>query len=211
MARIFLLLPLLVVCTSSVVAAEQVPLDKAWGVNIPGTRDARELEPRTEGDRHKNGPLMRIIYRELLEYYGRRGRVDAGHAFVVPGKGIAALNYAYDVLLQSEERPEVVPAGEVSLVFYARRSGQDVHLEKIEREGMVIKLQYRFVIRRSRQTTGHFALIPLGKLASGNYEVRIDQLSLRYPDDEHGPVVRPPLEEKIETQIISQPFSFEVE
>jgi hypothetical protein len=187
-----------------------IPLDKIWAADMPGTRNIRELEPRTPGDRHKYGPLMRVIYRELMEYYGRRGRVDAGRGFAVPGQDIAALNFAYDVLLDSEERPNVVPAGDVSLVFYARRTGKYVYLEKAQREGTVIKLQYRFAVHRTKEITAHFALISLGELTSGKYEVRMVQLPVKFPPDEDGPVFRPPLKDEIVTHIVSQPFSFEV-
>jgi hypothetical protein len=107
--------------------------------------------------------------------------------------------------------PKVVPAGEVSLVFHARYAGQYVYVEKVSREGTVVTLQYRFVVHRTREMTAHLALISLGELRPGKYEVRMDQLPVRWPPDAQGEVLRPPFEGERVTRTVSQPFSFEVE
>jgi len=202
---------------TSAIAAEpeksiEIPLKQIWAADMPDTRNIRELEPRTPGDRRKFGPLMTGIHKELMQDNERWGRPDAGRAFVVPGKDIEALNYAYDIVFGSHwEGPKVVAAKEVSLVFFARQSGQYVHVEKVQREGMVITVQYRFVAHRNRNRTAHFALIPLGSLRPGEYDVRTVQLPVRYHPNEQGPVFLPPLEEKRVMRTVSQPFSFKVE
>jgi hypothetical protein len=189
----------------------EIPLEKIWAADMPGTRNIRELEPRTTGDRRKFGPLMTSIHRQLLQDDQRWGRPDAGSGFVVPGKDIEALNHAYDVVFDRWDGPEVVSAGEVSLIFYARYTGQFVHVESVQREGTAITIQYRFVVHREPHVTAHFALIPLGELKPGKYEVRMAQLPVRYPDDAQGPVFRPPFEGERVTRTVSQPFKFKVE
>lgn len=186
-----------------------IPLDKIWAADMPGTRNIRELEPRTPGDRRNYGPLMWAIYKRLLldnEHWGP----DAGRGFVVPGKDIEALNYAYDVLADRQDRSNIVPTGDVSLVFYARYAGQYVYVEKVRREGAVITIHYRFVVHRTRELSAHLALISLGELKPGKYEVRMVQLPVRWPPDAQGEVLRPAFEGERVTRTVSQPFSFEV-
>jgi hypothetical protein len=192
-------------------SANEIALKDVWAARMPGTRNIRELEPRTEGDHREFGPLMHGIY--TMMQGGRSGkawgRPDAGPGFPAPGTGIRPLNFAYDILVGKQDRPKTVPAGEVSLVFFARQSGQYCYLEKIEREGKVITLTYRFHVHRTGEVTGHLALIPLGTLDPGKYEVRTVQL----------PVARP-FEDKTASKFliegerlkrtVSQPFSFEV-
>jgi hypothetical protein len=210
-------LALALLCGLPAAAAEpddivDIPLKEIWAADMPGTRNIRELEPRTAGDRRKFGPLMSALHRQLTRDNEDWGRPDAGPAFVVPGKDIEALNGAYDVIFANHwEGPHQVPTGEVSLVFYARWTGQYVYVEKVERNGPAITLQYRFVVHRTKEITAHFALIPLGHLKGGKYDVRIIQLPVRHPDNEQGPVFRPPLEEKIANRVVSKSFSFEVE
>ena len=46
--------------------AEEKPLKSIWAADMPGTRNIRELELRTPGDRRKFGPLMTAIRRQLM-------------------------------------------------------------------------------------------------------------------------------------------------
>lgn len=188
---------------------EEIPLKSIWAANMPGARNIRELEPRTKGDNREFGPLMHTIYRTMQG--GRSGqswgRPDAGPGFPVPGEGIAALNAAYDILSDNDERPTKVSAGEVSVVFFARQSGQYCYLEKVEREGNVIALTYRFHAHRTANITGHFALIPLGTLKPGEYEVRMEQLQVARPTGEASGLIEG---ERLK-RTVSEPFSFEVQ
>lgn len=197
---------------ASAAQAEEILLKSIWAANMPDARNIRELEPRTEGDNREFGPLMYTIYRTMQG--GRSGkswgRPDAGPGFPVPGTGIAALNAVYDILVDNDERPEKVRAGEVSIVFFARQSGADCHLEKVEREGKVITITYRFHARQTANVTGHLALIPLGVVDPGEYDVRLVQLPVARPAND--PVkFAPPITGDRLKRTVSQPFSFEVQ
>lgn len=197
---------------ASTAVAEEIPLKSIWAANMPDARNIRELEPRTEGDNREFGPLMHTIYRTMQG--GRSGkswgRPDAGPGFPVPGEGIAALNAVYDILTDNDERPTKVPAGEVSVVFFARQSGQYCYLEKVEREGKVITLTYRFHAHRTANVTAHLALISLGELEPGKYEVRMEQLPVARPPGD-AVAFTPPIEGERLKRTVSQAFSFEVE
>jgi len=200
---------LLTIVLATQVSAEEIPLKKIWATNMPSTRNIRELEPRTEGDHRKYGPLMHTIDNRLRG--GRRGvSGEAGPGFAVPDTGIAALHAAYDVLVDEQTPQEVLPAGEVSLIFYARRSGLYCYLEHVGREENVVTLKYRFHVHRTGDVTNHFALIPLGKLSPGKYEVRMVQLKVANPPTAGKVTYRPQLDGDRVKNVVSQPFSFEV-
>ncbi len=113
---------LLVVLLASSLNAEEIPLKSVWAAKMPGTRNIRDLEPRTEGDHREFGPLAHTIIRTMQGGRGEGawGRPDAGPGFPVPGAGIAALHRVYDVIVDDiGQRPKTVPAGEVSIVFFA--------------------------------------------------------------------------------------------
>lgn len=193
---------------ASAAQAGEIPLKTIWAARMPGTMNIRELEPRTAGDNREFGPLMYTIIRTMQG--GRSGKSwvgDAGPGFPVPGEGIAALNAAYDILVDNDERPTTVPAGEVTIVFFARQSGQHCYIEKVEREGNVITLTYRFHVHRTANVSAYFALIPLGKLNPGTYEVQMEQLPIARPVGEPSGLIEG---ERLK-RTVSEPFSFEVE
>jgi len=204
---------LLFLLLASAAHAEEIPLKSIWAANMPSLRNIRELEPRTEGDHRQFGPLMDTIYRTMR---GSRsgdawGRPDAGPGFPVPSEGISALNAVYDIIVGLHDRPTTVRAGEVSIVFFARKSGQYCHLEKVAREGNMITLTYRFHAHRTGDVSNHFALIPLGALEPGKYEVRHVQLPMAHPPTEEGVVYTPPIEGERLKRTVSEPYSFEVQ
>ena len=193
-------------------SAEEISLKRIRAAHMPGARNIRELEPRTQGDNREFGPLMHTIYRTMQGGRGGDlwGRPDAGPGFPVRGVDIAALNATYDILVGQYDRPTEVPPGNVSLIFFARRSGGNCYLEKVTREENIISLTYRFHATRTAIVTAHFALIPLGTLEPGKYEVRNVQLPMAHPPTKEGVVYTPPIEGERLKRMVSEPYSFEV-
>ncbi len=63
----------------------------------------------------------------------------------------------------------------MSVVFFSYQEGNYVHLSRIELHGNDILIQFRFVPHETAVVTEHFALIPLGKLRAGKYQVKVVQ------------------------------------
>lgn len=201
---------------ASLVVAEEkpveIPLKEIWAANMPSTRNIRELEHRTEGDHRQFGPLMHTVYRTMHGGRGERagGSPDAGPGFPIPGSGIAALHAVYDILVDKAERPETVPVGEVSIVFFARLSPADCYLEKVERNGTDITLTYRLHARQTGNLSFHLALIPLGALEPGKYDVRHVQLPVALAANDPAKLAPPMAGERLKRSV-SDPYSFKVE
>lgn len=76
-----------------------------------------------EGQRNSSGPLLQAIREKLMAYRYKPGD-QAGKGFAVNGSGLDALKEAKETIAGVRRRPEKLPAGEVTLVFYASpRSG----------------------------------------------------------------------------------------
>ncbi len=144
----------------------EIPLNQIWADSMPGTKNVYELEG-TPSDY----PLMTEIRKE----HGFKTQLaKAGAAFVVEGTGLEALKNAHVIIARKQTRPTFVPQdSEVSVIFFSLAFGNYVHLNKIEKNQNIIKIRYEFVPHSQKHLTRHFAIIPLGKLPKGRYEVDI--------------------------------------
>lgn len=174
-----------------------IGLDQIWAYGMPGTRDIGKLEPNKIPN-YKYGPLVGEILHSLRNAPAKDQDTKPG--FAVLGTGMQALREAHTVLVRDKRPRDTFPAGsEVSLVFFSHQFNAYVHLHKVERQGTIAKINYLFVRHESHEETEHFALIPLGKLPSGKFDVQIVQ----------SPSERP-VSDKVARRIVSQPFSFSV-
>lgn len=189
--------------------SKTIPLDQIWGYQMPGTRDVRELEPARNYDQL---PSLEKLLSDSLVARVQHALMDrpaegkqAGPAFVVQGSGKAALTNAARVLTGKEKRVETFPPDtDLTLVFFSYRCGQYVWLDSVERTPNRITIGYRFVTHRTRESTMHFALIPLGKLPKGTIQVEIKQLPPVSIDGDQIPTV-PDLQ-----RVVCGSFSFDV-
>lgn len=200
----------LILSSASLAVAEEkpvdIPLKSIWAANMPGTRSIRDLEPRANDDHYRYGPLSREILRAIHPRV--KPEEDAGKCFAVEGEGLEALERANKVLVHDEKRPAVLPSGNVTLIFYSRGASSYVHLQEASRKGSVITLKYRVVTHSEREITTHLALIPLGSLPPGRYQVEIDRLPTSYP---HPLAPRPSkATPNREHRIVCLPSTFEV-
>ena len=164
-----------------------IPLDQIWAVDMPGTHDVRELEPEKFGERTRSLPtdqrfkLLDESMTDQIRVALRRDRPSKGSAaqvgFAVIGTGREALEGAYDVLAKKKRPEDSFPLdSNVTLAFFSHLAGQYVHLKRIERHDTKIEVGYQVVPHMTTNSTWHFALIPVGKLPIGKYEVQINQL-----------------------------------
>jgi hypothetical protein len=178
--------------TASVV----IPLDAIWANDMPGTRDIDTLVQE---------PPLTYLIRQAI---GFAPKVKAKPAFAVRGMGLDALGEAHEVLVGKQRRRGTLPSGaDISIVFFAHETGPYVHLQKVERQGNNIDIQYHFIPHDSKETMRYVALIPLGKLNAGAYRVKINKspMEQKYLDLGFRPV-----SDADSSRIVSRPFSFTV-
>jgi hypothetical protein len=165
--------------TSLAVAEEkpvEIPLKSIRALDMPGTGDVREMEPESFGKHVRELPpdeQIKLVNQSSIEQIRQslqtEGKAEKG--FVVSSPD--ALKAARDILTGKTKRSESLPIGEVTAVFFSRQSGSSVHVYKVERHGNTVDIHYRFMPHDDSYLSEHFALIPLGRLPAGQYEVNI--------------------------------------
>ena len=93
------------------------------------------------------------------------------------GTAKEALSQAHDIFLKkTEPATEFRSDNELTLVFYCRSVGRYLHISSVERLDQTITVKYRFVMQGSDMNSDPFALVSLGKLPAGTYQVEVKQL-----------------------------------
>jgi hypothetical protein len=209
----------LVVLISSVTLAEPpknesdavtIPLDSVWATSMPGTRDIEELikkESKRTNIRVWNKILDSFLVPQRMP---KKGRLADG-AFVVEGYGLEAFRAALPVLT-GEKKPQSSVASDkkISLVFFSKPGGSEVQLLSVHRRGKVIELRYRIATDVENLLEMDFALIPLGTLPTGKYEVKITQAPMVLSLGRTYRRIDPPRVDESASLYVSNPFSFEV-
>lgn len=184
----------------------KIPLDKIWAWEMPGTLDVATLE-KDKPPNFAYGPLVRDLLRVLGDA-PEEGK-PAREAFAVQGTGLDALRKAHAVLVQKKKPRTTFPTGnEISVVVFSHSFGSYVHLEKVQRRDDVIEIHYRFVPHKTGELTEHFAVVPLGRLPAGKYQVAVIQspMDKRYVDGGFRPV-----DPSVARRVVSGPFRFTIE
>ena len=155
-----------------------VPLNEIWAYDMPGTRKVGDLDAVKSAEGGTKHPIVNEIVRSL----GLKRPTETksvGPAFIVQGTEKEALRNAHAVLTNvAKPSTKFSSANDLTLVFYTSLGGPYAHIDSVERTGRTITAKYRLVSHNTREDTLHFALIPLGPLGSGTYEVKIDLLGL---------------------------------
>jgi len=176
----------------------------------------RELEPDKFGPKiQKLSSAEQVALSEkslttqILTPLGRnKPGQTAIQAFAVIGTGADALRRAAEVLSSKKKAQTSFPAnGEVTVVFFSYLYGSYVRLNKVEQQPGLINITYSFVPHETAQLTRHFALIPLGKLPSGDVQVDIQQTQTGQKITDDGIKGSAP---SVESQIVSKSFRFKV-
>lgn len=184
--------------------AEEIPLKEVWAYKMPGTREMTDAM-REDGYVSEEGPLLLEIRRQLKRDPDKRTAVPA---FVVEGTGMGAMKAAHDIFTTDVSPKDSLPEGsDVAAVFFSYEFGSYVQIERVVREGNEIRIVYRFVPHESMETTQHFAIIPLGKLHAGAYNVVVEQAPIDRKFSEQG---FQPIPAKQAKGIVSRSFKFEV-
>jgi hypothetical protein len=179
----------------------EIPLSEVWAHGMPGTRRIAELmsDPRSEDS------LMGQIGKE---HSFARGKKPAGPALAVEGRGLEALKNAHAVITGRSPRSDSLSKDhEVSIAFFTLTSSRYVHLTKVTRSRQTIQVRFEFIPHETKDLTQHFALIPMGKLPKGKFQVEViaEPLAQRFIEKRWKE-----FDDERKARIISSSFEFEV-
>ena len=213
MAIRFALLAFLFCCSTSY--AEEIPLDQIWALDMPDTRDVKELEPDAFGQQVRSLPTEEQVDLQKKSLIGQiRAQlkwVDGEkpkRGFAVSGTGLQALQAARDVFTGERKAPNVLlSTDEITAVFSSRQSGSHIRIYEVEHRGNTIEIRYRFEPHDDAYSTFHFALIPLVKLRSGMYQVKLVRGAM---DEKYLDAGFKPMSVEFVEKIICGPFKFSV-
>jgi hypothetical protein len=185
-----------------------IPLDKVWANKMPGTRDILDLDlPRAQ--QATTGRWQSIYMSWVRRAEKLKFKDLARPGFAVSGSGQSALLAAHAIFVEgAAPRNEFSPDEELTIVFFSEPYGGNfVRMRQGERKGEHIKIQYRLEPYLERTLSETFALIPLGKLATGEYHVGMRQLPSEQKFSKLG---QKPLDENWSRDVLCKPFSFAV-
>lgn len=159
------------------VVTRRIPLDQIWAYKMPGTRDIQELG---RGENRESGEaLVNAISIAFVEYaLETKNKGEPRSAFAVPGTGLAALREAHSVFVENAKpREKFLPDEEVTIVFFSEPAGGNrPQLREVLRRDDQIELHYRLEPFVESNLWAAIALVPVGKLPSGQYQVNLHQL-----------------------------------
>ncbi|WP_428305488.1 hypothetical protein [Lacipirellula sp.] len=198
----------------------EIPLDTIWGLDLPGTRDIEGVDLPTVPQASSPGwgyPEFKRRRQEIIERVrtaiSSKPPVDqALTGFVY---SVAPDMETLTVLMRienafrnnkSQVRNNFIHGDrDAFLVFYSHPSSYYLRLKKVTRDGTDIDVSYVFEPHYTADSTVHLALIPLGKLPPGEYNVRFTQQPMERKYIDAGFVRVFGSQEK---QIVCQPFTF---
>jgi hypothetical protein len=178
-----------------------IPLKEIWAYKMPGTRNLEEFEE------YKLAKLIDGIRKSLSADSKHKMKLKTG--FAVQGERVEALRAAHEVLVNGGSlSPRLSHRREISVVFFSQQSGYYVRLHEVVRHGRSIEIRYRIIPHKSLELTEHFALIPLGILPPGGFQVNIEQTPLEENHKEPG---SRPVKLELAQSLVCKSFSFVVE
>jgi len=198
----------------------EIPLNKIWAVEMPGTKDVRKLEPIHFGAATRQLPqneqtkllISSLKFQIFQAIYNRQKKGEPiGPGFTVAGKGKEALESVHGILKNGVPIPSSISTNaEATLFFYGALNGQYLQLKKVYIEKRQMILQFQLVPHMTMEMTQHFALIPLGKLPIGNYTVTIKQVLTEKEINNPNPMMDASYFQKKRKEWVCQDFQFAV-
>jgi hypothetical protein len=206
-----------------------IPLNDIWGNISLQSRPLRSLEPEffTYRDTPEKIEEFKQLSPEQIEALARKAddsltkpieramsalirskETTPRPGFAVKGNGRDALKGVHDVLVRGRKTVDrFSPASDVSVVFFSYPTQPNVAFDRVERTRNKVTIYYMLLTHLAQNVSWRLAIIPLGKLPPGTYDVEL----IRSPKEKdvnepNFPPVRPKLEDKI----ICKPFKFVV-
>jgi hypothetical protein len=183
---------------------KNIPLSDVWAYNMSGTRELTDVMGANQEFITPEGEMVRDIRRALSE---KPPQAQAQRGFVVEGTGLDALREAHARLVKKEKPKALPPDTDLSIVFFAHRTGVNVQLHdvRVERGGEVFVVRYQFVPHDEKYVSEHFALIPIGKLPENKFVVGIQQYPMEPKYAREG---CPAISLEVAQQIVCPGFQF---
>jgi hypothetical protein len=187
----------------------EIPLSEIWALDMPRTKNIRELEPNR--DSFKEMSAAERIQNSLVEntrwLLNINNRPEYGsvadHGFVVAATELEALKEANLILAGKHSRQVIFDeSDDLTLVFFAYQNGKHIRLNEISLRGKEVSVEYQF---GSPKFSASIVLIPLGKLSPGTRHVSFKRHESDKPDAElrqH--------RKTLERQIVCDSFTFGV-
>jgi hypothetical protein len=195
--RLFVLLASVLCCSISFAEeVVEIPLSEIWASEMPGTMDIGELHKQWQPE-----DIARFQRKPTPKEESVRP------IFAVQGTGFEALRNSYEVLVKKKDPKRSFDANtDISIIFFSRDDNWYVHIKSVELKNKTITINCDMVTHETQETTRHFALIPIGKLSSGEYQVDVVVSQV----DGTGQPISRPLDKEVVNRIISGSFSFTV-
>jgi hypothetical protein len=153
-----------------------IPLEKVWSTNQKREWALDEPVTRYIGELVEGDPNAEVLVREIRKELDSGSiQAKADPAFAVEGTDLEALKKAHAVLVGKQPRPTALPKGrEISIAFFSLYSPYYMSVTDIKKRGNTILIRYEYIPHSNTIQSRLFALIPLGKLPEGHYQVKID-------------------------------------
>ncbi len=189
-----------------------IPLDQIWTLDMPGTRDLDELIPAREKSVFTRRRYLTNLRKALAPKQPVEKAATGFAIAVIPERIRPTEMITIREVLRFSRRSNSVPVTEkVGIVFYSNASAYRVEIEKVERRGSVVKIRYRLAPYQSSDPSNKMsvdlAVIPLGKLAAGEYRVEMRRCPM---DQKYLTAGHKPISNEQASRFVCQPFTFEV-
>ena len=196
-----LLLPFSALSAERAPEPREILLKTIFALEMPGTIDLWKV------DDSATAREIRSIRQALSKPQPEGTHTEP--AFVVVGSGLNAIHEAHGVLVDGKKPRESISQDQVAtIVFFSREFGRYVHLRRVEQRGNNIEVGYQFIPHKTKEVTGHFAIIPLGKLPAGKTRVEVKQTPM---PQEYISAGWKPTSSEVAKGVVCSSFSFSVE
>jgi len=199
-----------------------IPLDQMWAFDMPGTEDIRELEPAILRKNLQKLPtaeqfklLRKAIISKIAESLSTEapswpregGKAEKG--FAASGSSVEVVHRAFAALVDGDApRATFSTDDRIHLFFFSHSFESYVYIRQVVQRGNAIEIRYSVVPHTERHVTPNFAIIPLGNLPAGKYDVTIIPLPL---DQKYKQAGFKPMSEDWLRRMVCGSFSFDVE
>lgn len=202
---------LILVCLVPIVAhgeeATEIPLDEVWGYHISGTTPIAQLFERSEWGTRSIPTQIEIAERLCMSC----NKTDAPRGFAVKGSPCDAFIDASEILTEGAEPAKKFSSDdEIHVVFFAHSPPGYLAIDAVHRHANKIEIAYRFVPHAEDEILDHLAIIPLGKLPVGEYQVEPELAPLKaiYPAEDYGNWSERASEPEVVRKSVSGAFRF---